>query len=88
LYEEGERGFRRSELFRAFEECGFANVKSRPHGFVAYTLIGNTNVLPLFAGLRNRTLIDAMIGMDRAFSKIPIVHRFALAVLIRGQVMK
>ena len=88
LYEAGERGFAANDLRSAFEHAGFVEVRVRRSGYAAYTLIGNTDVLPLFARLRSDFIIDTLISVDRISPRIPLWNSLALALSVIGRAQK
>ncbi|MEL6151488.1 MAG: class I SAM-dependent methyltransferase [Chloroflexota bacterium] len=88
LYEEGEAGFRREELEAGFRRNGFTNVSTHRHGYVAYTLIGNTDVFPLFTNLQSEAAIDALLKLDRLSPQVPLWRSMALAHITSGRCVK
>ncbi len=88
LYEEGERGFLRREFEAFLPDAGFGGLSIHPFGFLGYALIGNTDVIPLFASLQDETLINALISFDRVSTRIPGWRRFSLIHLVRACAVK
>jgi ubiquinone/menaquinone biosynthesis C-methylase UbiE len=88
LFEKDERGFSQLELETALAEIGFDRVSISPFGFVAYTLIGNTDVFPLMASLSNDFMIDLLLRLDRISPRIPIWRKFGLLHLAISRAKK
>lgn len=51
--EETEKAFRRKELTEKLEEAGFRIKEYTPIGYVAYMVLGQTDVLKFFQNLQN-----------------------------------
>ncbi|MCS6836643.1 MAG: class I SAM-dependent methyltransferase [Anaerolineae bacterium] len=84
-YEPQERGFSRDELSRGLRTSGFVDEAFFNFGHLGYTLIGNTDVLPVFRNLRNRWLINSLILFDRLSTRVPLWKRLSLALVFRAR---
>lgn len=67
-----ERGLTVPELRGLMTRTGFENFYYEPFTHLAYCIIGNTDFLPVFSGIRHPALIQAMIGFDEVSRKIPL----------------
>jgi SAM-dependent methyltransferase len=85
-YDPEERGLRLLDLLRGFDEAGFSQIDVQPFGYVAYTLIGNMDVFPLFRRLRNKTCLRFLTWIDHVSPRVPGWRRLALTRMIRGRV--
>lgn len=77
--DEYEDGFTRAEIESSLLEVGLHLRNYRLFGFVAYPLMGNSDLLPLFAGCRCAWLGRALLSLDMALERVPIVRRLAFA---------
>lgn len=84
-YEPQERGFTRSELSKSLHANGFIDETFYNFGHLGYTLIGNTDVLPIFRKLRRRWLIKSLIAIDRILTQAPLLKHLSLALVFRAQ---
>ena len=80
----GEDGFTRRELRRALAAHGLRLERYRLFGFVAYPLLGNTDLLPLLARRRSRAQGHALLAVDALLEWLPLVRRFGWASLFRA----
>jgi SAM-dependent methyltransferase len=76
-----EDGFTRRELQGALSACGLRLTSYRIFGYLAYPLLGNTDLLPLLAKVRWRGLGYALLGLDWALERLPLVRRMGWASL-------
>jgi SAM-dependent methyltransferase len=79
-----EDGFTRSELASVLGPAGLRLDRYRQFGFVAYPLIGNTDLVPLLARSRSRALGSTLLAIDWALERVPVVRRLAWASLYRA----
>jgi hypothetical protein len=54
-------------------------------GFVAYPLIGNTDLLPVLATSRARWLGASLLALDRVLERVPIVGRMGWISIFRAR---
>lgn len=85
LFGPGERAFRTRHLLAALGEAGFQVRQAKPFGYVAYALIGNTDVLPLLRSLRRMPLIRGLIRLDEVMASLPVLRGLHFAVEILAQ---
>lgn len=74
-----EDGFTRGELELAMAPHGLRLATYGVFGFVAYPLMGNTDLLPLLEGARSRLLGRALLGLDAALERVPVIRRLGWA---------
>jgi SAM-dependent methyltransferase len=79
-----EDGFTRAELAGALGEHGLRLESYRPFGYLAYPLMGNTDLLPILARARSRFLGGALLAFDRCMEHIPLLRRLGWASLFRA----
>lgn len=84
-FEDEERGLHRDELRRALHATGFEQITFAPFGYVGYTLIGNTDVLPILRHLKSERIINALITIDKASPHLPLWKHLALTTGFRAQ---
>jgi SAM-dependent methyltransferase len=82
-----EDGFTRNEIGTALAEHGLRLDTYRPFGYVAYPLMGNTDLLPLLARRRSRFLGQALLALDRCLESCPGLRRLSWASLFRASKM-
>jgi ubiquinone/menaquinone biosynthesis C-methylase UbiE len=80
-----ERAFLSNELLAALKSSRLEVISYRRFGSVAYTLIGNTDVLGLFSGIRSELLIRRLIETDSWLSRKALLRRLSLACLFVAQ---
>lgn len=73
--EDDERGLTYKEIMKLARETGFTNLTMEPFTHFFYCLIGNTDFFPLCAGIKNKWLIDFMVGFDEVSRKIPLWNK-------------
>lgn len=79
-----ERGFDRPELQRELAAAGLQLDRYRQFGFIAYPLMGNTDLVPLLRHVRAPVLGSALLALDAFLERIPGVRRLAWASLFRA----
>jgi SAM-dependent methyltransferase len=79
-----EDGFTRRELRSALETHGLRLERYRPFGFVAYPLLGNTDLLPLLARRRSRTLGHVLLALDALLELLPLLRRLGWASVFKA----
>lgn len=82
--DEGEDGFTRQEIATACASAGLRLERYRQFGFVAYPFIGNTDIIPLLSTSRWMGLGRALLALDRALERVPIVRGMAWASIWRA----
>jgi hypothetical protein len=82
--DEGEDGFTKQELQEAFSRAGLVLEKYDRFGFIAYPLMGNTDILPVLARSRSQRLGSALLHFDEALEQIPGIRHLAWASLFRA----
>jgi hypothetical protein len=55
-----------------------------PFAYVGYTLIGNTDLLPIFARMKRNWLSSLLIGVDRRWARLPLLRGLGWASQIRA----
>lgn len=83
--EEEEDGFTRRELQELFEGGGLRLEQYDPFAYLGYMLIGNTDLVPLFARMPRNRLSSALIGLDRLSAKLPVLRGLGWASEIVGR---
>jgi SAM-dependent methyltransferase len=83
--DEGEDGLTRAELAAALAGHGLRLESYRPFGYLAYPLMGNTDLLPLLARSRSRALGRALLAADRCLECVPGLRRLGWASLFRAR---
>jgi SAM-dependent methyltransferase len=78
---EDEEGFTRDEIGRALSQQGLRLRSYRRFGSLAYTLMGNADLLPLLAGCSSTALGRGLLLVDRAHSHLPLLRGAAFASL-------
>jgi SAM-dependent methyltransferase len=84
-HDPGEDGFTQPELDAALRDAGLRLERYRRCGYVAYPLIGNTDVLPVLARSRARWLGNALLGIDRALEHVPVIGGMGWISIFRGR---
>jgi len=79
-----EDGFTRGELAEALKAHGLRLERYTQFGFIAYPLMGNTDLLPVLAKSRSRLLGRILLGMDWILEKIPGIRGMAWASIFRA----
>jgi SAM-dependent methyltransferase/uncharacterized protein YbaR (Trm112 family) len=79
-----EEGFDRAELGDALRAAGLRLDRYRQFGFIAYPLMGNTDLVPLLRRARSRALGSALLKLDELLERIPGVRGLAWASLYRA----
>ncbi len=82
--DEGEDGFTRGELKEMFDRSNLVLDRYDRFGFIAYPLMGNTDILPLLARFRSARLASALLRLDEFLEKTPGLRRLAFASLFRA----
>jgi hypothetical protein len=50
-----------------------------PFAYVGYMLIGNTDLVPVLARMRRNWLSSLLVGVDRAWSRTPVLRQLGWA---------
>jgi SAM-dependent methyltransferase len=79
-----EEGFDRAELDRLFDAAGLRLDRYRQFGFIAYPLMGNTDMVPVLRRVRSSGLGTALLAIDTLLERVPGVRRLAWASLFRA----
>jgi ubiquinone/menaquinone biosynthesis C-methylase UbiE len=79
-----EGGFTEPELREALAQHGLRLERYRFSGFVAYPLMGNTDLVPLLARIRSRALGRALLALDWFLEHIPFLRRMAWTSIFRA----
>ncbi|MCB9777266.1 MAG: methyltransferase domain-containing protein [Alphaproteobacteria bacterium] len=79
-----EDGFDRPELTSLLAAAGLHLDDYRQFGFLAYPLMGNTDLVPLLRPVRSRLLGRLLLTVDRALEHTPPLSRMAWASLFRA----
>ena len=79
-----EEGFDRAELGRLLADAGMRLDRYRQFGFVAYPLMGNTDIVPLLRNVRSPALGSALLRFDELLERVPGVRDMAWASLFRA----
>jgi SAM-dependent methyltransferase len=79
-----EDGFTCREMAAALAEHGLRLESYQPFGYLAYPLMGNTDLLPLLARTRSRLLGRTLLALDRCLEFCPGVRRLSWASLFRA----
>ena len=54
--------------------AGLALEQYDPFAYVGYTLVGNTDLVSVFARMERNWLSSLLIGIDRAWSRLPVLR--------------
>jgi len=79
-----EDGFTRAELCRLLDDSGLRLEHYRQFGFIAYPLLGNTDLLPWLSRLRWRLGGRLLLCIDRLLEHMPAVRRLAWCSIYRA----
>ena len=79
-----EEGFDRATLARLLAVAGLRLDRYQTFGFIAYPLMGMTDLVPLLRRSRSRRLGRALLALDRALERVPLVRGLAWASLWRA----
>jgi len=79
-----EDGFTKSELAAAMAQADLRLDRYRQFGFVAYPLLGNTDLLPWLAHSRSFNLAKALLGIDWLLEHTPFIRGMAWASIFRA----
>lgn len=79
-----EKGFDRRELGELLAAAGLRLDRYRQFGFIAYPLMGNTDLVPLLRHSRSHALGSALLKLDAALEHIPGIRGLAWASLFRA----
>jgi ubiquinone/menaquinone biosynthesis C-methylase UbiE len=77
-----EDGFTKTEIASRFSSVGLQLVDYHLFGFIAYPLMGNTDLLPLLAKCSSKWLGRLLLLIDQLIERIPIGRRIAFASII------
>ena len=73
-HDEDEDGFTRDELHRALTSAGLRLDGYRQSGFIAYPLMGNTDLMPILARSRSQWLGRSLMAVDQLLARVPVVR--------------
>lgn len=79
-----EDGFSRPELADRFAAAGLSLDRYQRFGFIAYPLMGNTDILPVLSRSRSTTLGRGLLALDRLLEHVPVIRGLAWASLFRA----
>ncbi len=79
-----EEGFDRAGLASVLGAAGLRLDRYRQFGFIAYPLMGNTDLVPLLRHARSRALGSALLALDELLEHVPGIRRLAWASLFRA----
>ena len=79
-----EEGFDRAELAACLGAAGLRLDRYRQFGFIAYPLMGNTDLVPLLRRARSRRLGSALLRFDELLEHVPGIRGLAWASLFRA----
>jgi len=79
-----EEGFDRAELGALLGGAGLRLDRYRQFGFIAYPLMGNTDLVPLLRATRSRALGTALLALDQLLERLPGIRGLAWASLFRA----
>jgi SAM-dependent methyltransferase len=79
-----EEGFDRAELGRLLAGAGMRLDRYQQFGFVAYPLMGNTDMVPLLRNARSQALGTALLRFDELLEHVPGLRGMAWASLFRA----
>ncbi len=84
-FHDDDEGLRRRDIIPMLRRAGFTVQVSRGFGFLAYTLCGFPDKLPVLARVPgNRAITHALIALDRMLEAIPLINRLALHWQLRA----
>jgi SAM-dependent methyltransferase len=79
-----EEGFDRGALAALLGAAGLRLDRYRQFGFIAYPLMGNTDLVPLLRTVRSPALGTALLKLDELLERVPGVRGLAWASLFRA----
>ena len=79
-----EEGFSEPELAAALSASGLQLRMYRQFGFIAYPLLGNTDMVPLLTGEGSRWLWRPLMRIDQFLERLPVIKKMAWASLFRA----
>jgi SAM-dependent methyltransferase len=79
-----EEGFDRGALAALLGAAGLRLDRYRQFGFIAYPLMGNTDLVPLLRRSRSRALGSALLKLDELLERVPGIRGLAWASLFRA----
>jgi len=79
-----EDRFTQVELDGVLAQHGLRLNKYHVFGYLAYPLMGNTDLLPLLGKVRWRTVGHALLGFDALVERVPVIRRLGWASLFRA----
>jgi SAM-dependent methyltransferase len=79
-----EEGFDRAGLAALLADAGLRLDRYRQFGFIAYPLMGNTDLVPLLRRARAPLLGRALMRLDALLERVPLVRDLAWASLFRA----
>lgn len=78
-HDPNEDGFSKRELSRSLASAGLELTNYKQFGFIAYPLIGNTDLVPFFRHSSNSRLGKFLIQVDELLEKLPLIRSFGWA---------
>jgi SAM-dependent methyltransferase len=82
--EDEEDGFTQAEMSALLGGAGLALEQYEPFAYVGYVLVGNTDLVRVFARMERNWVSSLLIGIDRAWGKVPLLRRLGWASQIRA----
>ena len=82
--QEVEDGFTRAQMQSALEQAGLKLEAYEPFAYLGYMLIGNTDLIAVFRGMRRNWFSRSLIKLDRAWSKMKGLRGLAWASFVRA----
>lgn len=79
-----EEGFDRATLGSLLGNAGLRLDRYQQFGFIAYPLMGNTDLVPLLRNVRSPAIGNALLALDALLEHIPGVRGMAWASLFRA----
>lgn len=84
--DEDEDGFTRPEIKAVLQRAGMNLETYEQFGFLAFPLIGNTDLVPLLRHSKNLKLGKALIDLDVFLERLPIIKKMAWTSIFKATV--
>ena len=85
-FEEGDEGFRRTQMIRLYEEAGFEVKSIRRYGFLGYIFSAFPDLVPWTRLIPGNVLLTRFfIAFDRVLCKIPLLRLLAFQLIVVGE---